>query len=123
MIWGTTFQVSVAVIGPNLSCNAAGQRKVQNDIRISNVGFLCTWSFVKFIPTKTELEIFSQAYSRASSLSYTAGVADFDAVNNFSKDEAKEARNENSNLEQTKRAIEECKLCLDRIVSMIQRNQ
>jgi len=71
----------------------------------------------------SELESFSQAYSKASSLSYTAGVADFDAVNNFSKDEAKEARNENSNLEQTKRAIEECKVYLDRIVSMIQRNQ
>jgi hypothetical protein len=68
-----------------------------------------------------ELENFSQAYSKAQSLSYTAGVADFDAVNNFSKDEAKDVRNENSNLEQTKRAIAEAKSNLDQMVSILQR--
>jgi hypothetical protein len=70
----------------------------------------------------TELEKFSQAYSKASSLSYTAGVADFDSVNNFSKDQASEgARNGDSNLSQAKEAINEAKGSLDRIVSILQK--
>jgi hypothetical protein len=66
-----------------------------------------------------ELENFSQSYSRASSLSYAAGVADFDSVNNFSKDDANKARNSNSNLEQTKEAIQEAKSSLDRLVNIL----
>ncbi len=68
------------------------------------------------------MENFSQAYSKAASLSYAAGVADFDSVNNFSKDQAdEEARNGNSNLSQAKEAINEAKESLDRLVSILQK--
>jgi hypothetical protein len=53
-------------------------------------------------------------------LSYTAGVADFDAVNNFAKEEA-DNTNANSNLEQAKEAISQAKSSLGRIVSMLQK--
>jgi hypothetical protein len=69
-----------------------------------------------------ESEAFSQAISKAKSLSYTAGVADFDSVNNFSKAEADNI-NKNSNLEQTRSAIGEAKSNLDRIVAMLQKGQ
>jgi hypothetical protein len=70
-----------------------------------------------------ELEIFSQAYSRASSLSYTAGVADLDSVNNFSKDEADDGSSNdvNSNLNQAKDAISQAKASLDVIVALLQK--
>lgn len=68
-----------------------------------------------------ELEKFSQSYSKASSLSYAAGIADFDSVNNFSKEDAEEARNTNSNLAQTKEAIQEAKSSLDRLVVFLQK--
>ena len=71
----------------------------------------------------TELEKFSQAYSKASSLSYAAGIADFDSVNNFSKDDAQEDRNDNSNLAQTKEAIAEAKACLDKLVVMLEKGR
>lgn len=73
----------------------------------------------------TALENFSQAYSRASSLSYTAGVADFDSVNNFSKEEADSGKAEeaNSNLNQAKDAIRQAKMSLDAIVSLLQKGQ
>ena len=67
-----------------------------------------------------ECESFSQSYSRAKSLSYTAGIADFDSIVNFEKDRPKEDMNPNSNLEQTKLAIQSCKTNLDRIVSMLE---
>lgn len=71
----------------------------------------------------SELEAFSQAYSRATSLSYTAGVADLDSVNNFSKDDAGESnRKNNSNLQQTKEAIVEAKSNLDGVISLIQKS-
>lgn len=71
------------------------------------------------------LEDFSQAYSRASSLSYTAGVADFDSVNNFSKEEADSGSSEdaNSNLNQAKDAIGQAKSSLDVIVGLLQKGQ
>jgi hypothetical protein len=69
-----------------------------------------------------ESEAFSQAISKARSLSYTAGVADLDSVNNFSKDDADKI-NKNSNLEQTRAAIGEAKSNLDRIVDMVQKAQ
>ncbi|CAJ1941181.1 unnamed protein product [Cylindrotheca closterium] len=65
------------------------------------------------------LESFSQSLSKASSLSYTAGVADFDAVNNFPKD-AVDDTNENSNLEQAKLAISQAKDNLDLIVKYLE---
>lgn len=71
----------------------------------------------------SELEEFSQAYSKATSLSYTAGIADLDSVNNFSKDEADESnRNDNSNLQQTKEAIKEAKRNLDGIILLLQKS-
>lgn len=68
----------------------------------------------------TELENFSQSYSKASSLSYAAGTADFDSVNNFSKDAINDT-NSNSNLEQAKEAITQAKGNLDTIVGMLQK--
>jgi hypothetical protein len=71
-----------------------------------------------------ELESFSQAYSRASSLSYAAGIADFDSVNNFSKEDAAdkgEADDTSSNLNQSKVAIQQAKASLDVIVTLLQK--
>ena len=71
---------------------------------------------------KAEFEEFSQSYSKATSLSYTAGVADLDSVNNFSKDEASEInRDDDSNLQQTKQAITEAKRNLDGIILLLQK--
>ena len=71
----------------------------------------------------SEFEEFSRLYSKATFLSYAAGVADLDSVNNFSKDEASEAnRDEGSNLQQTKQAIAEAKGNLDRIISLLQKS-
>ena len=61
------------------------------------------------------VESFSQALSRATSLSYTAGVSDFDSVNNFAKDDS--TLNDGSNLEQARKAIEEANLCLKKAIS------
>eukprot|EP00540_Astrosyne_radiata_P009364 CAMPEP_0116858048 /NCGR_PEP_ID=MMETSP0418-20121206/20919_1 /TAXON_ID=1158023 /ORGANISM="Astrosyne radiata, Strain 13vi08-1A" /LENGTH=71 /DNA_ID=CAMNT_0004491853 /DNA_START=1 /DNA_END=219 /DNA_ORIENTATION=+ len=66
----------------------------------------------------TEMETFSQAMSRASGLSYMA-KDDFSSINNFSREEAGSLSND-SNLAQSKRAIEMCKASLDRIVTMIE---
>jgi hypothetical protein len=70
-----------------------------------------------------EFESFSQSLSRAISLSYTAGVADFDSVNNFSKEEADDGTSDspNSNLNQAKDAITEAKASLDKIVALLQK--
>lgn len=54
-------------------------------------------------------------------MSYAAGIADFDSVNNFSKDDAQQERNDNSNLAQAKDAITEAKICLDRLVVMLEK--
>ncbi|OEU08349.1 hypothetical protein FRACYDRAFT_196721 [Fragilariopsis cylindrus CCMP1102] len=68
----------------------------------------------------SEFEEFSQALSKAASLSYTSGVADFDSVNNFPKEEAgDENRDSNSNLQQAKEAIKEAKGNLDRIIIIL----
>jgi len=70
-----------------------------------------------------ELESFSQSYSKATSLSYTAGIADLDSVNNFSKDETSEDnRDENSNLQQTKKAITDAKRNLDVMIILLQKS-
>jgi hypothetical protein len=56
-------------------------------------------------------------------LSYTAGIADLDSVNNFSKDEANEVnRDGDSNLQQTKKAIAEAKRNLDCIILLLQKS-
>lgn len=70
-----------------------------------------------------EFEAFSISYSKATSLSYTAGVADLDSVNNFSKDEVNEVnRDEDSNLQQTKSAITDAKMNLDCIIKLLQKS-
>ena len=66
---------------------------------------------------RIEMELFQQSMSKAASLSYTAGTADFDSVNNFNKGE--QNQKEDSNLEQARRAIVEAKTSLDRIVSLL----
>jgi hypothetical protein len=55
-------------------------------------------------------------------LSYTAGVADFDSVNNFAKEDS-DIVNVNSNLEQAKEAITQAKTHLDTIVGLLQKEQ
>ena len=50
------------------------------------------------------VENFSQEMAKANSLSYTAGMADFDSVNNFAKGEAN-IEESNSNLDQARVAI------------------
>jgi hypothetical protein len=57
---------------------------------------------------------------KASSLSYTAGVADFDSINNFAKEDS-DSTNENSNLAQARRAIVESKDSLDLMIAMLQK--
>jgi hypothetical protein len=67
-----------------------------------------------------ELEFFAQSMSRASSLSYMAGTADLDSMNNFDKSMAsQDQRNADSNLEQSRRAIQDAKSSLDRILDLI----
>ena len=65
----------------------------------------------------TAVESFSQALSRATSLSYTAGVSDFDSVNNFAKDDTN--LKDGSNLEQARKAIEEANEALKRAVGLL----
>lgn len=80
--------------------------------------------FVRFgIPILSiAFESFSQSYSKASSLSYTSGVADFDSVNNFAKEDSDKV-NVNSNLEQAKEAIVQAKTHLDTMVGLLQKEQ
>lgn len=62
-------------------------------------------------------ESFSQALSRATSLSYTAGVSDFDSMNNFAKDDSRSVEEDGSNLEQARKAIDEANMYLKKAVS------
>lgn len=66
-------------------------------------------------------EQFSAALSKASSLSYMAGVADFESVNTFAKGSDSEVSNGegNSNLDQSKRAIGEAQTYLGKIVALL----
>ncbi|KAL7495175.1 hypothetical protein ACHAWT_007732 [Skeletonema menzelii] len=64
------------------------------------------------------VETFSQEMAKANSLSYTAGTADFDSVNNFAKGEAS-VNEGDSNLEQARRAIEEANKALKIASSLI----
>ena len=65
------------------------------------------------------VELFSQALSRAKSLSYTAGVSDFDAVNNFAKDDTKSLNQDGSNLDMARKAVEEASSYLGKAVSLL----
>ena len=80
------------------------------------------------------VESFSQSLSRATSLSYTAGMADFDSVNTFAKKESYdtgkevgtgsgvvvvESNESNSNLEQARKAIVEANESLKKALTFI----
>lgn len=65
-----------------------------------------------------EAELFSQALARASSLSYTAGMSDFDSINTFEK--GKEVSSaDDSSLEQARRAISDARTSLDKCLSIL----
>ena len=53
----------------------------------------------------TQIELIEQTLAKARSLSYTAGVADFNSVNNFDKDQVQAVLADDSNLEQTRVSI------------------
>jgi hypothetical protein len=67
-----------------------------------------------------EVENFQGAIARAASSSYTSGVADFDAVNNFEKGDQK--NKDDSNLEQARRSIIEAHASISRIVSILDKS-
>lgn len=54
-----------------------------------------------------EIERIEQLLSKARSLAYTAGVADFNSVNNFEKDQTQAVLANNSNLEQSRQSIQQ----------------
>ncbi len=64
------------------------------------------------------VENFSQSLSRASTLSYAAGTADFDSMNNFVKGD--ENNGDGSNLEAARQAIEEANASLKKAVTFIE---
>ena len=63
-----------------------------------------------------QTELFSQSLAKATSLSYAAGVADFDSVNNFQQGEE---NTKISNLDETKVAIREANSALRRILALL----
>ncbi|GAX14310.1 hypothetical protein FisN_1Hu508 [Fistulifera solaris] len=71
----------------------------------------------EFIQASENLQ---QALSKADSLSYTAGVADFTAVNNFDKDNVNRVLESNNQLAETKRAIADAVKYLDQILSILE---
>ena len=64
------------------------------------------------------VESFSQELARATSLSYTAGVSDFDSINNFAKDDDKILNEDGTNLEQARKAIGEANSYLKKALSL-----
>jgi hypothetical protein len=64
-------------------------------------------------------EAIQQALARANSLSYTAGVADFNAVNNFEKSEKSSVLATDSNLEQARLAIQEAVNDLNAFLTLV----
>lgn len=67
-----------------------------------------------------EIERIEQNLSKARSLSYTAGMADFNSVNNFEKDQIKAVLADDSNLEQARRSIEQIVESLKKIDGMLE---
>lgn len=72
--------------------------------------------FDEFIQASENLQ---QALSKADSLSYAAGVADFNAVNNFDKESIQTVLGSNNQLAETKRAIADAVQYLDQILSIL----
>ena len=64
-------------------------------------------------------EALQQALSKADSLSYAAGIADFSAINNFDKADEQMILASNSNLEQARIAIQDAVDNLNRILSIL----
>jgi hypothetical protein len=64
-------------------------------------------------------EAIQQALSNADSLSYTAGVADFSAVNNFDKKDVSTILASNSKLGQAREAIQDAVDNLNRILTIL----
>lgn len=64
-----------------------------------------------------EMESFQYSMNQAASLSYMSATADFDAVNNFAKDDV--IRKEDSALEQARKAIVDARTSLDRMAGML----
>lgn len=69
-----------------------------------------------YVQTVEEIQ---QSLSKASSLSYTAGVADFSAVNNFDEKMTQTVLKQNSNLEQSRLAIEAAVQGLNAILALL----
>lgn len=65
------------------------------------------------------LENLEQALAKAKSLSYTAGVADFSAVNNFAEAEKQLVVSSDSNLEQARQSISVVVQCLDKALALL----
>ena len=65
------------------------------------------------------LENLEQALAKAKSLSYTAGVADFSAVNNFAEAEKQLVVTSDSNLEQARQSISVVVQCLDKALALL----
>jgi hypothetical protein len=63
------------------------------------------------------VENFQQSIARAAAASYTAGIADLDSVNNFEK--GSQSFNDESNLDQARRDIEDARKSMDGILNMI----
>ncbi len=70
----------------------------------------------EFIQASENLQ---QALSKADSLSYTAGVADFTAINNFDKDNVNTVLESNNQLAETRRAIADAVKYLDQILFIL----
>lgn len=64
------------------------------------------------------VESFSQAIARASSLSYTAGMSDLDSINTFAKGD-EDALGDSASLEQARKAIVEAKDAMDKALNIL----
>ena len=69
----------------------------------------------------SEVESFQGAISRAAAASYAAGMSDLDSVNNFEKGTQQE--DGDSNLDQARKAIEDARVSIGRIVSFLDKSE
>lgn len=73
--------------------------------------------FDEYIQASENLQ---QALSKADSLSYAAGIADFSAVNNFDQEGIQTVLESNNQLAETRRAIADAVKYLDQILSILE---
>jgi hypothetical protein len=73
----------------------------------------------------SEVESFGQALANATSLSYTAGTADLNSVNTFSKEQSNNMKegDDDSNLEQARKSIVEMKMHLDKVLELLTKEE